>query len=62
MSKAIKVRSCSDCPALHQNSEYPESYCKVAKRTWGMGYYRNGDPIPDWCPLRKESYLISLGK
>lgn len=59
--KEITVKECSDCPFLYQNGEYPESTCKAAKRTWGMGYYEGG-PAPKWCPLRKQPVLVKLGK
>jgi hypothetical protein len=56
----IIVKDCSTCPGLHQNSEFPESHCSIAKRDWGYGWYIKG-PSPDWCPLRKsKSCTIKL--
>lgn len=54
------VSSCSNCPGLWQNMEYPDSFCTLAQRSWGMGYFIHGDPIPDWCPLRTTEALIKL--
>lgn len=57
--RVIVVQTCGECPALHRNSEYPESECTIARRTWGMGYYRGGPP-PQWCPLRSENVTLQL--
>ncbi len=57
--KTLTINNCATCPALYQHSEFPESECNLAGRSWGMGYYKGG-PAPDWCPLRKESILLQL--
>jgi len=59
----VIVKNCSNCPGLHQNSEYPDSYCGIAERHWMMGYYDKG-PAPSWCPLRNSitTKIISIYK
>jgi hypothetical protein len=59
LPKTIVVNTCNDCPALSKNSEYPETTCGIANRTWGMGYYQGG-PAPTWCPLRQADVVITL--
>lgn len=54
------IHSCQDCPARHENSEYPDSTCQLAARSIvPMGHYRGG-PSPEWCPLRKEPVKLQL--
>jgi hypothetical protein len=59
LPKTIVVSTCNDCPAMKQNSEYPETTCGIARRTWGMGHYEGG-PAPTWCPLRQADAVIIL--
>jgi len=56
----VPLDSCQKCPAFGSNSEYPETVCAFARRTWGMGYYEAGAPTPDWCPLREGGIAVML--
>lgn len=55
----LTVNNCSDCPFFSRNSDFPETTCGAAKRTWGMGYYQGG-PSPAWCPMRTADVLVQL--
>lgn len=56
----IRVTNCDDCPFLWQNMEHPQSTCTAAKRSWGMGYHEDGDPIPEWCPLLTKVITVVM--
>jgi hypothetical protein len=58
--KIREVSGCDDCPGLWQNSEFPQSRCNFADRSWGLGYHRHGDPTPEWCPLKTASVLVKI--
>ena len=56
------VERCKECPFFSSNSEYPQTRCSLAGKTWGMGYYKKGDPVPKWCPLRQGAATIWLSE
>lgn len=64
MPAVKKIESCETCPALASlyslsHGEYSESICRIARRDWGMGYYKDG-PAPEWCPLREGPLTLKL--
>jgi hypothetical protein len=55
----IYVEDCGNCPCLYQNSEFPESFCKINNRRFFPAYEKGG-PAPDWCPLKGGSITLEL--
>lgn len=54
------IANCGSCPALHENGEFPQSTCQIARRTFGMGEYVKNTPPPKWCPLRRRGITLRL--
>jgi hypothetical protein len=53
------IKDCGNCPVLYQNSEHPESFCKLNHRRF-FGAYQKGEPAPDWCPLRNGDITLEF--